>query len=625
MTHRSSAPVICGMSFVFVAGCLSVLLAASTAKAQIPARKVVLIINEVGLAHPASAVVTENVMSRLAADPRYQTEFYVESLDSPLFSQEASQKDLEAAVLQQYENRKIDVIIAMGPAPIRLLSKVSETFLPDVPIVFCGSTQDQAGNPKLSSRFTGSWMNVDVANTLEAARRLSPEIRNVAVVSGSSQFDKATLRMTKASLDAHPVPLQFTYLTNLDMSSLLERVHNLPKHTVVLYISFFRDALGSQFVNATTALPLVSEAANAPVFGVSDTYLGHGIVGGYVVSFADQAKIAAGLVAEIFEGKNPADIPIVAGPSSYMFDARQLKRWNLSEDRLPAGSVVLNREPTIWEKAKWILLTAFCIILGLGALAAYLLYEHKQLNIARKEQIRLSGMLISAQEVERSRLAAEIHDDFSQRLAVLSLGLETAAEGIPESLRETNRQMQELMESASELGADLHTLSHRLHSSTLERLGLVAGVGSFCKEFNAQQGMQVEFSHQDVPRSVSPEVALCLFRIVQEGLRNVQKHSGAAHARVRLRTVDDMLHLAIFDDGVGFDAKDGAGRQGLGLWSMHERVRLVGGRFEIHSEKQKGTKIDAWAPISPKSGAVRGEPVSEPTAASVAASTLGVS
>src|SRR5271157_2223123 len=152
--------------------------------------------------------------------------------------------------------------------------------------------------------------------------RLSPEIRNVVVVSGSSQFDQATLRLTKSSLDAHPVPLELTYLTDLDISSLLERVRNLPKRTVVLYTSFFRDARGSQFVNATTALPLVSEAANAPVFGISDTYLGHGIVGGYVVSFAEQAKIAARITAEVFEGRKAADIPIVTGPSFYMFDAR---------------------------------------------------------------------------------------------------------------------------------------------------------------------------------------------------------------------------------------------------------------------------------------------------------------
>src|SRR5271166_262468 len=517
ITRRSSASMLRGRSSGLLVLCVVVVLVASIAMAHAPVRKDVLIINEVGLVHPASALVTEQVMSRLSADPRYQTEFYVESLDSPLFSSDTRQQDIEAGLLQKYENRKIDVIVAMGPAPILFLLHFSETFLPDVPIVFCGSTQVQAGNPKLTSRFTGSWMAFDAAKTLEAARRLSPEVRNVVVVSGSSQFDKATLRLTKGSMDEHPVPLDFTYLTDLDMSSLLQRLRNLPQHTVVLYTSFFRDASGNQFVNASTALPLVSEAANAPVFGISDTYLGHGIVGGYVVSFAEQGRIAAQLAAEILDGRKPADIPIVDGPSLYVFDWKQLKRWDLSERRLPAGSIVLNREPTLWQRAKWILLSGLAVILGLAALAGYLLYKQKQLNAAQQEQMRLSGMLINAQEDERRRLASELHDDFSQRLALLSLGLETAAEAIPGS-PEVNRQLQELMNSAGEIGADLHTLSHRLHSSTLERLGLASGVASFCKEFAAQQGTEVAFSHQNVPRFVAPEVALCL--------GSCRKHSG---------------------------------------------------------------------------------------------------
>ena len=591
-------------------------LLAATANAQPPLRKNVLIINEVGLAHPAIALVTEEVMSRLAADPRYQTEFYVESLDSPLFSDQTPQQDIEAELLQKYRNRKIDVIVATGPAPISFLLRNSETFLPDVPVVFCGSTQVQAGNPELTSRFTGTWMTFDAASTLEAAMRLSPGIRNVVVVSGSSQFDKATLRLTKASLDAHPVPLEFTYLTDLDMGSLLERLRHLPERTVVLYLTFFRDARGSQFMNATAALPLVSRAANAPVFGVSDVYVGRGVVGGYVVSFAEQGKIAADLVSEIFAGKNPANIPIISAPSLYMFDARQLERWNFSESRLPAGSIVLNREVTLWERAKWILLAAFSVILGLVALAAYLLYEQKQLIAARNEQTRLSGRLISAQEEERSRLASELHDDFSQRMAVLSLGLETAADIDSRLTRGCKSATARTHEFRSEIGADLHTLSHRLHSSTLERLGLASGVSAFCKEFTAQQGTQIAFSYDDVPRAVSPDVALCLFRIVQEGLRNVKKHSEATHAQVRLKKLDGGLHLSISDDGKGFDLNGAFRGTGAGLWSMKERVRLIEGRFEIHSEVHKGTRIEVWAPLKEKSDASPGEQRGRPSYAS---------
>ena len=331
-----------------------------------------------------------------------------------------------------------------------------------------------------------------------------------------------------------------------------------------------------------------------------------------MVSFEEQGKIAARDVVEILGGKPPRDIPIVHAPSIYLFDWRELQRWKLDESRLPAGSTILFRQPSVWKQYKRTLLSGLLIIVSLGLLTIYFLFERKQLKRARKAQEQLSGLLINAQEQERSRLAAEIHDDFSQRLAVLSLGLETAAEGISESMPETNRQMQELMESASELGADLHTLSHRLHSSTLERLGLAAGVGSFCKEFNAQHGTQVAFSHHNMPRSMSPEIALCLFRIVQEGLRNVQKHSGAAHAEVRLEMLDGKLHLSISDDGKGFNTKDVSDRQGLGLWSMRERARLVDGRFEIRSEREKGTRIDVWTLIKLNSDAIRREPATEP-------------
>jgi signal transduction histidine kinase len=253
---------------------------------------------------------------------------------------------------------------------------------------------------------------------------------------------------------------------------------------------------------------------------------------------------------------------------------------------------------TLWEKYRRTLLIGLLVLASLSLLTIYLLFERKRLHAARNEQMRLSGMLINAQDHERARLASELHDDFSQRLAMLSLGLETAAEMVPESPAEANRQLHELVNSASELGADLHTMSHRLHSSTLEQLGLAEGVAAFCEEFTAQRGIQVVFSHKDVPRSVPPDISLCLFRIVQEGLRNVQKHSGAAHAEVRIETMNDTLHLSISDDGAGYDVNDGAGRQGLGLRSMRERARLVGGRFEIHSEIRNGTRIDVWVPLT---------------------------
>jgi signal transduction histidine kinase len=204
--------------------------------------------------------------------------------------------------------------------------------------------------------------------------------------------------------------------------------------------------------------------------------------------------------------------------------------------------------------------------------------------------------LINTYEKERSRVARELHDDFNQRLAALAVGLE-ATEGTVSEPR-TRGRLHELFCSASEIGADLHTLSHRLHSATLENLGLVAGLDSLCREFAAQQHIEIDLTHENIPRSVPADVALCLFRIVQEGLRNVKKHSGAPGAKVRLERVDDRLHLLVSDNGTGFDhAQCTNKKEGLGILSMEERLRLLGGRFEVHSEAGKGTRIDAWVPF----------------------------
>ena len=369
---------------------VSLLMSASALFSQVPIRKNILIINEVGLTYPASALITQQIMSQLASSSTYRTEFYVESLDSTSFADEASQRNVEDLLVEKYRDRNLDVIVAMGPAPIRFLTGFSKKFLPDVPVVFCGSTQEQAGNPDLGSRFTGSWMKLEPAKTLDVALQLSPETKHIAIVGGSSAFDRGVLAITRARLDKYPVALDFIYLTDLEMGSLLERLRHLPPKTVVLYVSFFRDAAGSPFTNATVALPLVSQAANAPVFGMSDTYIGHGVVGGNVMSFAEQGKIAARMVSEIFRGRRAQDIPTERGSDFYMFDWTQLRRWGLSDNTLPAGSVVLYRERTLWQRAKWMLIAAFLLILGLASVALYLLFKEKQLRLAKTEQMRLS-------------------------------------------------------------------------------------------------------------------------------------------------------------------------------------------------------------------------------------------
>jgi signal transduction histidine kinase len=247
-----------------------------------------------------------------------------------------------------------------------------------------------------------------------------------------------------------------------------------------------------------------------------------------------------------------------------------------------------------------ILLTGL-LILSLASLTLYHLLTRKHLRLAQSAQARLSGMLINAGENERSRVAAELHDDFSQRLAVIALKLENLAETVSPLSENAGRQIHDLVNSTSELGADLHTLSHHLHSSTLESLGLVSAIRALCKEFTAQQRVEVDFTSDDTPRLVDPHAALCIFRIVQEGLRNLKKHSGAKQAIVSLRVNASGLIVSVLDKGCGFDMKKVRHNDGLGVRTMEERIHLLGGKFKIQSAPGKGTTVIAWVPLAPNS------------------------
>jgi PAS domain S-box-containing protein len=218
-------------------------------------------------------------------------------------------------------------------------------------------------------------------------------------------------------------------------------------------------------------------------------------------------------------------------------------------------------------------------------------------KIVEEAVISLSGRLIEAQEEERRRIAREIHDDYNQRLAVIAIDLEELAANGARLDIDAGKRLHGLWNRVSELSEDLHALSHRLHSSTLENLGLIAGVRAFCEEFGEQQGMQVVFAHENVPHSISDDVSLCFFRIVQEALRNVKRHSGANRAEVRLESAGEMLHLSVVDHGAGFNPKERSRRSGIGIRSMEERLRLLGGKLEVQSCLMEGTRIDAWLPF----------------------------
>jgi len=214
---------------------------------------------------------------------------------------------------------------------------------------------------------------------------------------------------------------------------------------------------------------------------------------------------------------------------------------------------------------------------------------------SERERLALSGRLITAQEEERRRLAQEIHDDFCQRFALLTVNAHTLATMVEAA--DARALLEELTATFAKLGTDLQSLSHRLYARELAILGVVPSLASLCAGLTREYGLPIAFDHANVPADTAADSALCLFRIVQESLRNVIKHSSATRAEVSVRADEHAISLTVFDNGAGFNVIDDRWL-GIGIQSMRERTRTLNGRFDIQSRPViDGTRITVTIPL----------------------------
>ena len=692
--------------------------------AQLKEVRRVLILNELGFWSPGVNAINQEIFAALRK-ANYHIEVYTEDLDTNLFSDTASQRELHNWYFRKYRDRKPDLILAVGPSPLKFMADSHKLFAPNTPIVFCAITEEFAEPPKLDPEFTGVWGVLQPEKTLDAALQLKPDTKHVVVTGGIAPFDRYLEALVRQRLRSYESRLDFSYLTDLPMPTLLERLKNLPSQTIVYHTSIMQDAAANHFIDATQSVPILASAANAPIFVVDDVDVGEGTIGGDVLSYDLIGQIAADMASRILNGANPQSIPIVRGANIYMFDWRALKRWGLNESNLPLGSVVLNQPPSFWRAFKRYILAGLTLlvvqtlaILALlwqramrrkteaelrdsqsrlegiveSAMDAVIAVDEEQRIIvfndaaekmfrcqakdaigspidrfipngflaAHGEQIRpfgdtgsttrsmgflgalwglradgeefpieasisqttaggkklftviirdvterkraeealssVSRKLIEAHEEERTWIARELHDDINQRIALLAVRLESLKLRLPDLQNETSRCIEEIRGHVSDLGTDIQAMSHRLHSSKLDYLGLESASAGFCREVSERQHVEIDFHSENVPKNLSKEISLCLFRVLQEALQNALKHSGSRHFQVSLQGGANGLELTVQDSGAGFDLVRAIGRHGIGLASMQERLKLVDGQLFIDSRAEHGTTIHARVP-----------------------------
>ena len=837
----------------------ALLLFQAAAPAKVKGVRRVLILNVFGpLSSPGVAVMDEAIVAALQESP-YQIELYSEDLEATLFPDEAVQRQFREWYIRKYRDRKPDLIIAVGLEPLRFMVASHETSFSNIPIIFCGSTEEMLGELKLDSHFTGVWAVAQPEETLRAALSLQPGTKSVVVTGGVGAYDRYLEAIARKSFRRYESRFEFTYLTDLAMPALIERLKHLPDHTIVYHTSVMQDAAGERFIDASQSVPLIASAARAPVFVVDDVDLGNGTVGGYLVSFAAIGKTVGQMAVRVLSGEKPQDISIVRSPNVSMYDWPALRRWGLKESNLPPGSLVLHRQPKVWELYGWyivgsivLLLFQTLLIFGLLRQRARRIMTESELKLsndrlhqaveagkcvgwdwdvktgcdrwfgdlrtmfgiqsdtyygdveefrhriypedqalvweavadarqkrepftaefrvlhldgtvrwvteggqfyysANGDAVRMLGMavditerkqaeqalregeerfrlvantapvliwmsgtdklcnyvnqrwleftgrpledelgngwaegvhpedlkgcmdtytqafdrreyfqmeyrlrrhdgqyrwlsaigvprfnpdhsfagyigsctdvtehklaeesladmgrkLIEAHEEERTWIARELHDDVNQRMALLAVELDRWNQQLPPSAVELHDHIHHAIQRLSNIATDIQALSHRLHSSKLEYLGLVPAAKSFCRELSEQHQAEIDFRDMAMPRSVPKEVSLCLFRVLQEALQNAMKYSGVRHIKVELRGTEGEIQLTVSDLGIGFDPQDAIHRRGLGLISMRERMQLVSGEISIKSQPGAGTTIHARVPFSLNSDSVR--------------------
>lgn len=233
-----------------------------------------------------------------------------------------------------------------------------------------------------------------------------------------------------------------------------------------------------------------------------------------------------------------------------------------------------------------------------GSFAGYIgsCFDVTEQKLAQEALANVGRRLIEAQEQERTWIARELHDDINQRLALLASELEQCRDDVSKSAVDLRVHIHHACQCVTEIGNDIQALSHRLHSSKLEYLGIVNATKSFCMELSEQHKVHVEFTYTDIPRHVPSDISLALFRIVQEALQNAVKHSRTKAFKVHMWSAEDKIHLTVIDRGSGFDPGMAMNGRGLGLISMRERLHLVGGELSIKSEPNRGTMVSARVP-----------------------------
>jgi len=644
----------------------------------------------------ADALVRELI--RVSREPISFVEFPVQAARA---SGEAPDVSIAQGVRSAFGSHRLDLIITIGGPAATFAQQFRQELFPATPMLIAGVDRRFVEHGTFTDHETTLSTQHDPARMIDEILRLLPDTLTVMVVVGTSQVEQFWLREMKRDFQRFGDRLQFTWTNGLSFDEIVERCRTMPAHSAIFFAILSLDGKGEPRLEGDT-LTSLHAVASAPIFALYG--MGHGIVGGPLLSTDELSRTTAEVANRVLAGESPGRIKTPTQRTGQpTYDARELRRWKIDQRRLPTASLVLFREPTIWQRYRapftvgalvgGIPVVAIVVLVGCvkrrragrrrlvtkglvsrepsdatvrmwaagtdgqrvdagrssGAVShdawtdvvhpddvaqcreiyrraferrepfqmEYRIREVRggerwildtglptfsgpdfdgylgstvditRLGHARAELSKLSRHLMQAHEQEREALARTLHDDVCQRMMVLTLRLHDLQGA------EDHGEVADIAEKLARLVGEIAAVSEPIHQR-IELLGLTTVGRGFCVEVSARYDVTIHFDDDGVPSDLPSDIAIALFRVLQEAIVNAVVHSAANEIWVSMRGSAAEIRLTISDRGVGFDAQRAVPSDGVGLVAMRERLKLVNGDCVIVSSPGAGTCVEGW-------------------------------
>jgi len=617
-----------GLPGVLLALALSLLCAPTLAEPVEDEPHRVLVLHSFRNSLPVNTDWYKGIAAGFSSARDLRIEIDIEAPDLTRFEEVDYVSNLLDIYRHKYRDQKPHLIIPTYTPALKFLLEHGEALFPGIPIVFCGADSQFVASQKLATHITGVTTHRDIADTLELALQVHPGTRRGAVIVGSGRMDKLFERDARQALQRFEDRVEFMWLQGLPLGELTEAVSKLPEQTVILYLVQLQDRAGKTYTPINT-LEVLSPAANAPIYGLWDTLLGHGLTGGRLETMEGDGFHAAQMGLRILRGEAPVAIPVVdQRQNGAIFHGPELARWNIDEQRLPAGSRIVDRQRSVWEDhATEITIAGLVIVLQSSLIIALSLNRRRlkrtkvalkaeceqraqvetitltqQRRLARFSKERSLGALATgiAHEINQPLIAIQNHAQAAKRRLHSDPAQTTKLNELFDKIEQQSGRAGDIIQHIRTLvsgdDADLRPLS--LYS-LLDQVTRIIGV-----EFK-RRGCGIDYRPRpDLPEVLADElqIQLVLVNLLQNAAQSMQSLEDKADKRV-LIDIDPIndreVQVSVADRGPGIPPdrlenifepfnSDKAGGMGIGLAICRGIIEAHGGRFRCKPNPSGG-------------------------------------